>query len=76
MFDYSPIMTHTHTQIVFNNNYNIWRKDRKGKGGGVMIMMRKELLVKSVALYGEGKAEIVSVNLENKNGEMMMIIAT
>lgn len=76
MFDYSPIMTHTHTQIVFNNNYNIWRKDRKGKGGGVMIMMRKELLVKSVVLYGEGKAEIVSVNLENKNGEMMMIIAT
>ncbi len=39
------------------------------------IMMRKELLVKSVT-YGKEKAEIVSVNLENKNREMMTIIAT
>lgn len=44
-------------------------------GGGVMIMTKKELLVKSV-VYGEGKAEIVSVNLENKNRERMTITTT
>lgn len=28
-------------QIMFYNDYSIWRKERKGKGGGgKMIMMR------------------------------------
>uniref|UniRef100_A0A0P4W1H3 Uncharacterized protein n=1 Tax=Scylla olivacea TaxID=85551 RepID=A0A0P4W1H3_SCYOL len=63
-------------QIVINNNYNIWRRDRIGKGGrGVMIMRRKESKTKIVK-YGEGKAEIVSVNLEDNNGEILMVITT
>ena len=43
-------------------------------GGGVMIMTRKELLVKQV-LYGEGKAEVMSIKVENGNKEMVIIVA-
>lgn len=53
-------------QSVYNN-YTVWRKDRRSKGGeGGMIMTRKELLVKSV-VYEERKAEIHSVLIGNKN---------
>lgn len=61
-------------KLEINKNYDIWRKDRMGKGGGgVMIMTKKELTVKVVE-YGEGKAEIAKVNVETKNKERLTII--
>ena len=42
--------------IENNNNYNIWRKDRKGKQGrGVMVMIKSRLKVVNVE-YEKGKA--------------------
>ena len=62
-------------EIDLDNNYNVRRKDRVSKGGGgVMIMTRKELLVKQV-LYGEGKAKVMSIKVENGNKEMVIIVA-
>ncbi len=41
----------------------MWGRDRTAKGeGGVMIMTRNEMKTK-IMKYGEGKAEMVSVNL-------------
>ncbi len=52
---------------VLNNNYTIWRKDRKGKGGEVMIMARRELVHGEISNMWRRKGGIVSVNLENRN---------
>lgn len=41
----------------FEDNYNVWRKDRMVKNGGVMKSVVNE----------EGKARIAGGNLENKN---------
>lgn len=62
-------------KLIFDNNYNIWRRDRKEKAGGVMAVTGKGLLVKSIT-YGEGKAEVASVKLEGKGREVMSIIVT
>ncbi len=57
-----------------NNNCNMWGRDRTAKGeGGVMIMTRNEMKTK-IMKYGEGKAEMVSVNLEDNNGVILMVI--
>ena len=48
-------------KLDIDSNYNMWRKDRVGKGGGgIMIMTRKDLVVKQV-VYGEGRAEVMYV---------------
>ena len=39
-----------------------------------MIMTRKKLLVKQV-VYGEGKAELMSIKVENGNKGMLIIVA-
>lgn len=58
-----------------DNNYNIWRRDRSGKGGGgVMIMARKELGIDKV-LYGEGKAEMISAKIKVNGRDMTIIVA-
>ena len=62
-------------KLDLDNSYNLWRKDRVGKGGGgVMIMTKKEMHVNQV-LYGEGKAEVISVRVENNKKEMSVIAA-
>ncbi|MPC30264.1 hypothetical protein E2C01_023525 [Portunus trituberculatus] len=50
-------------------------KDRVGKGGGgVMIMARKELMVNQV-VYGNDKAEVMSIKVENGNKEILITVA-
>ena len=45
--------------------YNNWRRDRKGKGGGgIMIMVREDIYVEEVQ-YGDGMAEIISIIIRN-----------
>ena len=62
------------TNINFAKNYNIWRRDRRGKGGGgTMVMIKKELMVDQV-LYGEGKAELISVKLKINEKELTVIV--
>ena len=61
--------------LDLDNNYNIWRRDRSGKGGGgVMIMTRKELDIDKV-LYGEGKAEMISAKIKVNGRDMTIIVA-
>ena len=43
-------------------------------GGGVMIMTRKEMMVNQV-IYGEGRAEVICVRVENSKKEMTIIVA-
>ncbi len=43
--------------------YDAWRRDRKGKHeGGVMILTKKDIVVDKV-LYGDGLAEVIKVEL-------------
>ena len=54
---------------IGDGRYNVWIKNRESKqGGGVMILTRNNLRVKKV-VYGEGFAEIVS--LEVGDGDMV-----
>lgn len=54
--------------------YNIWRRDRKNKGGGgVMILVRKNILIETVE-YGEGRSETLSVEIKIQGQESRKII--
>ena len=62
--------------IIINEKYNIWRKDRKKKGGGgVMILTDTSINVKNVE-YGQNDAEIVSIQIEENSAPMQTIITT
>jgi len=72
-------LTETKLNKVIEMNfegYNIWKRDRKEKqGGGVLIMVRKYMKVDSVE-YGKNRAEIVSVRIKFQSGESQTIIVT
>ena len=54
---------------IENDNYNIWRKDRKDKkGGGMMLMIKSKMKVKNVE-YEKGKAELISAQIKTRYGE-------
>ena len=56
-------------------NYNVWRKDRKIKqGGGVMILTSKELQVKQIHANSLEMVELIAVEIKTKEGDI--IIAT
>ena len=40
--------------------YKIWRRDRKGKGGGVLIMEQEDIFVEGVQ-YSDGMAEVIGI---------------
>ena len=62
-------------KLDVDHNYNVWRRDRVGKsGGGIMIMTSKDLVVKRV-VYGEGRAEVMHVQVENNKEEMTVAVA-
>lgn len=48
-----PMIVCLAIKINIDNNSNIWRRDREGMGGGVMVMPRKELLVTQVGREGQ-----------------------
>ena len=57
-----------------NEGYSTWRRDRKSKGGGgVMILTSKDILVEKVE-YGGGMAEILGVEIKIKGEETRKII--
>ena len=64
-------------QLNFKNEgYNIWRRDRKDKGGGgVLIMVKKDIYVEDVQ-YGKDMAEVISVVIKNSKGERRRVILT
>ena len=58
-----------------NNKYNVWRRDRRGKeGGGVLVMIKKEIVVDQIEL-GEGRAEVISVKLQGGRDAPTLIVA-
>merc|ERR1711980_60312 len=75
------VVCHTETNLsddiqvkIDDDTYNVWRKDRKArKGGGVMILMRSNIKVTKVE-YGKGKAEVLSVQIKEMNGETHKIV--
>ncbi len=49
--------------------YSTWKRDRKGKtGGGVMILVKEDIVVEEVE-YGDGMAETLSVVIKIKENE-------
>ena len=54
--------------------YNTWRRDRKGMGGGgVMLLVKEDIVVEEVE-YGDGLAEIASVIIRTGGSEKRKII--
>ena len=46
---------------IGDEDYNVWFRNRTSKqGGGVMLLVKKDLLVES-AVYWEGKAKILKI---------------
>ncbi|MPC90422.1 hypothetical protein E2C01_085409 [Portunus trituberculatus] len=56
-----------------DNGYNIWKRDRVGKGGGVMMMLRKDIVVNQVEC-GEGKAEVLYIKIHINKKELAIIV--
>ena len=68
-------LTETKLNSVIKNealnisDYNIWRKDRKHKnGGGVMILTKKDLIVKEMEHHTSDNVELVSVEVITEDG--------
>ena len=56
--------------------YNTWRKDRKGKsGGGVLILVKDNILVEEVE-FGDEIAEVICIVIKTKSKERRKIIVT
>ena len=52
----------------------IWRKDRKDKkGGGVMLMIKSKIKVRNVE-YAKGKAALISAQIKTRCGESQNIV--
>ena len=59
-----------------NEGYNTWRRDRKGKGGGgVMILVKEDIFVEEVE-YGDGMAETLSIVIKIEGNARRKIIVT
>ena len=53
--------------------YNIWRKERKNKeGGGIMILIKKELTATEVELITTTYAEALAVEVKTKRGSLLV----
>ena len=64
-------------QISFKDQgYNVWRRDRKGKaGGGVLIIVRDNIYIEEIE-YGDNAAEIASITIRTNGRERRKIIVT
>ncbi len=64
-------------EILLNfekEGYKLWRRDRKGKGGGgVLILVREDIQVEDVQ-YGSDMAEVISITIRIGGGERRKII--
>lgn len=51
------------------DTYNMWRRDRRSKGGGgVMTLVNKDILIEKVE-YGRGMAEMLSAEIKIREEE-------
>ena len=64
-------------QISFKDQgYNVWRRDRKGKaGGGILIIVRDNIYIEEIE-YGDNAAEIASITIRTNGRERRKIIVT
>ena len=59
---------------VGEGQYNVWRRNRnQKKGGGVMMLTRKDVVVGNVE-KGEGMAEVLKVELVMKKGRIRDLV--
>ena len=57
-------------QLSFKEEgYNIWRKDRVGKGGGGLLKVVCEDVQVVDVQYGNGMAEVIGITIEIKENE-------
>ena len=56
--------------------YNMWRRDRKEKGGGGLLVLTKEEIYVEEVQYGVGMTEVISIAIRMREGEMRRIILT
>ena len=55
------------------DEYNIWRRDRNlKKGGGIMILTKKELQVKEIDLGIPTQVELIAVEISTTEGEIIV----
>ena len=55
-------------------NYITWRKDRKGKKGGGVIILTKVGVKVTKTEYGSGKAEVMSLHIRSGKGEKLILV--
>ena len=68
-------MTETKLKEEINVNFQqegfkLWRRDRKEKGGGGVLVMMKEVQ------YGDGMAEVISITIQTNERYRRKIIVT
>ena len=55
------------------DQYTIWRKERKNKGGGgILIMTKKELTTTEVQLPTTTYAEVLAIDIKTKKGSLLV----
>ena len=64
-------------QVNFEDEgYKCWRRDRRGKGGGgVIVMVRDDMNVEDVQ-YGDDRAEVIGITIKTSKREKRKIITT
>ncbi len=61
---------------IGEGKYNLWKRNRKNKwGGGVILLVRKDLLEESVT-YGVEEAEVLKISLRQNVGRYRNVVVT
>ena len=55
--------------------FKLWRRDRKGGGEGVLVMVKEDTVVEAVQ-YGNGMAEVISITIQTNERDRRKIIVT
>ncbi len=61
--------------LVKENTTSGWEIEKNKQGGGVMLLIRKDLLVESVT-YGVEEAEVLKINLRQNTVRYSNIVVT
>ena len=69
----TKLESNTTDEALGLEQYNIWRKERKNRGGGgVMIMTKKELTTTEVELPTTTYAEALAMEIKTKRGSLLV----